>query len=400
MSRSIRSRGVLAKLLPKSGFVAAFALVMGLLVSQLTHAQVPIQLLQSDNFLPLSNDSLVQSADTAVEADSVVGDDDSGLDQDTMKGLLGPLSTSVVQIRNRDRLCCLGTIVAEGLVVTKRSELSGSLTCVTGDGTKVAAVIVASDQVDDLALLRLTLPALKDESLVRAVKFGAGLKVESGDVLLSVGQNFDPISVGVATVAPQQLPVAQPVCRDCVDLGVTVSGQPTGVDLQTRQPGREWLEVKKIYGAKVQRVYPRTVGERVGMLRGDLLVSINQQWIPNATTLRSVGARVRVGQALNVVVVRKGQLKQLSMKIDHFSRRVYHDRWGGGPFSERRFGFSTTIVHDSLLEPNQCGGPVVDLDGNVVGLNIARSMRVATLAVPSDRVLIFVNRFRYLASSP
>ena len=136
------------------------------------------------------------------------------------------------------------------------------------------------------------------------------------------------------------------------------------------------------------------------MLQGDLLVSINQQWVPGAATLRSIGSRVRVGQRLDVIVVREGALKQLSMKIDRFLSRVYHDRWGGGPFSERRFGFSTTIVHDSLLEPNQCGGPLMDVDCNLVGLNIARSMRVATLAVPAGRVREFVARFSYLQFLP
>ena len=318
----------------------------------------------------------------------------------TLEQMLEPLAAGVVQIRNRDRLCCLGTIVAKGLVVSKRSELSGSLTCVMADGSKIQAVVVASDQVDDLALVQMIQPMGEPGKFPAAVKLDGDSSVESGDILFSVGTDVNPISVGVATVAPQRIPVAQPACRDCADLGVTVSAQSEAVMLQAAKLGNEWLEVQKIVGARVKRVYPRTVGERVGMLQGDLLVSINQQWVPNAAALRSIGARVRVGQTLNVLVVRDGALKQLRMKIDHFLRRVYHDRWGGGPFSERRFGFNTTIVHDSLIEPSQCGGPLVDVDGNVVGVNIARSMRVATLAVPVDRVREFVARFRYLPFYP
>ena len=38
------------------------------------------------------------------------------------------------------------------------------------------------------------------------------------------------------------------------------------------------------------------------------------------------------------------------------------------------------------------GGPVVDLDGNVVGINIARAGRVETLALPRETVLAAVER--------
>ena len=334
---------------------------------------------------------------SAIESEetSVYPDDEEQLDQ-TVEQMLEPVAASVVQIRNRDRLCCLGTVVAEGLVVTKLSELSGTLTCVTADDSRISAAMIASDQLDDLALLRLIQPATKREKLLPAVTFAGDPQVESGDVLFTVCPASNSVCAGVATVAPRRIPITQPACQDCVDLGMTVSVQPEQEQVETRQSGNDWVERKRIAGARVKRVYPRTVGERVGVQQGDLLVSISQQWVPNAATLRSIGSRVRVGQTLNVVVVRGGALKQLSMTIDHFSRRVYHDRWGGGPFSERRFGFDTTIVHDSLIEPNQCGGPLVDLDGNVVGLNISRSMRVATFAIPADRVRDFVARFSHV----
>jgi serine protease Do len=79
-------------------------------------------------------------------------------------------------------------------------------------------------------------------------------------------------------------------------------------------------------------------------------------------------------------------------------------RWGGGPFSDKRFGFQEVISHDSVVEPEHCGGPLIDLRGNLVGINIARSMRVATFAIPVQDVRNFILRvrpnadLRYLAS--
>ena len=34
--------------------------------------------------------------------------------------------------------------------------------------------------------------------------------------------------------------------------------------------------------------------------------------------------------------------------------------------------------------PKDCGGPVVDLDGRCIGINIARALRVATYALPAS----------------
>jgi S1-C subfamily serine protease len=58
--------------------------------------------------------------------------------------------------------------------------------------------------------------------------------------------------------------------------------------------------------------------------------------------------------------------------------------WHSNPLSLRRESFPTVFAHDFSLRPEQCGGPVVDLSGNVVGLNIARADATRTLAIPAD----------------
>ena len=46
------------------------------------------------------------------------------------------------------------------------------------------------------------------------------------------------------------------------------------------------------------------------------------------------------------------------------------------------------LQHDSVLKPSECGGPLVDLDGKVVGINIARAGRTETYAIPSEVVQV------------
>ena len=58
--------------------------------------------------------------------------------------------------------------------------------------------------------------------------------------------------------------------------------------------------------------------------------------------------------------------------------------------SGRRDGFSTVILHDANLQPDKCGGPIFDLSGNFLGMNIARNSRVRSYALPSSIVEEFV----------
>ena len=43
------------------------------------------------------------------------------------------------------------------------------------------------------------------------------------------------------------------------------------------------------------------------------------------------------------------------------------------------------LPHDTVLNPRDCGGPLVDTSGRAVGLNISRSLRISTYALlPAD----------------
>ena len=58
----------------------------------------------------------------------------------------------------------------------------------------------------------------------------------------------------------------------------------------------------------------------------------------------------------------------------------------GGELSGRRTGFPAVLQTDMVVEPKDCGGPVVDLDGKVLGINIARAGRVETWILPSENI--------------
>ena len=63
-----------------------------------------------------------------------------------------------------------------------------------------------------------------------------------------------------------------------------------------------------------------------------------------------------------------------------------------GRLSRRRTGFPAVIQHDIAVQPEECGGPLVDGNGRLVGVNIARRARESTLAIPISVVKRFCER--------
>jgi serine protease Do len=57
------------------------------------------------------------------------------------------------------------------------------------------------------------------------------------------------------------------------------------------------------------------------------------------------------------------------------------------------------LPHDTPLRPKDCGGPLVDTDGRVAGINIARALRVATYALPARDVRQVLNELRRKSQS-
>ena len=57
-----------------------------------------------------------------------------------------------------------------------------------------------------------------------------------------------------------------------------------------------------------------------------------------------------------------------------------------GPVSKRKDNFPMIIQHDLPLPPEAMGGPVLDINGKAVGLNMARVDRVTTYALTAKIV--------------
>lgn len=303
---------------------------------------------------------------------------------------------SVVRLEGENGSYILGTLVStNGMIVSKYSAAKQMNRCVFSDGKSWPFRIVNFDQKKDLCLIRVNrngLTPIKFRSdLNRKHQIGTAsqsfhpvslIPPSSGSLALSVGHLKNVAAFGMVTMGRHDFQIAQPECPDCVDMGITVSPYPS----LTRVNGVVYPQRR---GIKVLRVYPRSAGESLGLLVDDLVNTINGVRVTERQILDRETKKIRAGDVMTMKIFRKGYPRELTYKIPNVRKTLY-DRWGGGPYSERRFGFGPVIVHDSVLDPQDCGGPLVNVEGHVIGLNIARSMRVASFAINIEDVFLFV----------
>jgi len=102
---------------------------------------------------------------------------------------------------------------------------------------------------------------------------------------------------------------------------------------------------------------------------------------------------------VKLLVNRKDKPLELEATLGRSPGSLPFDNWGGGPFSDRRWGFAAVIPHDLAIAPTDCGGPLVDIDGRCQGVNIARALRVANYALPPREVQQAIERIRAAAKS-
>ena len=64
----------------------------------------------------------------------------------------------------------------------------------------------------------------------------------------------------------------------------------------------------------------------------------------------------------------------------------------GTKISDHSTGFPGLVLqHDTVLHPNECGGPLLNVEGKAVGINIARAGRVLSYAIPAREARKLIN---------
>lgn len=308
--------------------------------------------------------------------------------QAALQELREGFSKSVLPLQNAEgRTIVSATVIHEvGQLLTKASEIEEvEGLSLNFEDKDYPVEIMAIDEEFDLALIRVNARGLVP------VGWEASEPKVGQLVLTPTSRNFlTGVITQPARVAPKKgFELNHTSDKPSAFLGVTFAPESTTPVIETVEigspadkvgllEGDEILEFEnspvKSIEALAEAISKRSPGEKVSLTvqRGENEITLRP--ILDIRPATSAGAFDRSASQ------RDGALSSLSAR--------------GGELSKRRNGFPKCLYHDQPLSPRLTGAPLVNLKGEVVGINIARAMRHRSLAVPTKEIDSVVSRLR------
>jgi serine protease Do len=318
-------------------------------------------------------------------------DGDKGPDQMPKKDFTGALEliqekfkNSIIPLKNeRGKTLVSATVIHEiGQLITKASEIVDieGLNA-TVDGQNYPVTIMAIDEITDLALINIDVKGLAPVSWEpKEPKVGQLLITPGGKTIL----------VGVITQPARNAPkkgyeLNHASERPSAYLGVTFSAETSTPVIETIELG--------------------SPADKIGILEGDQIIQFEGFPVSTVEALAEFLTKRSPGEKVEILIKRGNEEVKVKPILDvrpataagSFDRQA-SQRDGrlselsarGGDLSQRRDNFPYVLYHDQPLSPRLTGTPLVNLQGEVVGINIARAMRHRSLAIPTlklDRVI-------------
>jgi serine protease Do len=146
-------------------------------------------------------------------------------------------------------------------------------------------------------------------------------------------------------------------------------------------------------GVKISTISELGSADQAGLKAGDIIANVDGEKIVSTTQLVNKIRQLSPGDKMVIEYIRDGKKSETVAKLngrtlsgDIPSPPAQKSTQFGAIISKRSKGFPLVFQHDTPLLPEHCGGPICDLDGNVVGINIARHGRVGSYAIPANHI--------------
>jgi len=299
---------------------------------------------------------------------------------EAVAGVSRKVADSTVWVWVNGRQAAVGTVVGDGTqVLTKWSEIGlnyDSIQIVGGDRRQASATVLGVYQDEDLAHLQL------EGARFTPVTWSELEAPPVGRFLVAAGPGDQALKVGVVSVKERTLRES-----DQAFIGVQL-----GDDHEDD-------------GVLVLSVVEGGGAEDAGVKAGDVILEIDGEKINSSFEMRAVLLKHAPGDELVMKVVRANErlksLMRFELKVTLSGRPTFPQfpqarlnamRTMGGPISVVGSGFPSVIQTDMQLKPNQCGGPILDLKGNVIGLSISRTDRTRSFILPAADVVAILSR--------
>ena len=289
----------------------------------------------------------------------------------SMKGL----NEAVVKIHqskeDTSHLTYATIVHTDGIAVGKSSEIQENETnCSLSNGDKASMKVISRDEENDLVVMKID-----SQNNLKAVslKNGEDDGIRAGKIISTIGTESDRMMwsgiLGLETKSES-------------------SGNSGVFGAYFMHPSPDGAVISKVtFGVGSAALI-------TGLKAGDKITNFNGVRIKNMNDIVRQVQLTRPGQRVPLTFERYDKVQNTVMTMGRPRRTVS----SGSHMSEytelnlRNTDFPNVFYHDMPLFIEDCGTPVVDTDGNVIGINIARSKRNRSYAVPAGKVAEVVER--------
>lgn len=271
---------------------------------------------------------------------------------------------------NKFRLRACGTLIDELHVATKLSEIvfCEKLECHLADGSKMIASLSKQDRAMDLAILTMEMP-IQHGDIIRAKL------AEARSVVSLIGK------VVFAATSPKDISAAGLISRD----SHKEPSLPARFGATMQEVGEQ---------VRITELSPNGSAVIAGLKADDEILRLNGEPVNSLAAIGSLLQPCQPGDWIWLEIRRGENELRIQAQLQHdpsqqFEKTEFLDG-RAGDVSQRRSDFRA-LQHDISINPAACGGPLLDIDGRIIGINIARRARESTLAFPIDIVVKFAN---------
>ncbi len=283
-----------------------------------------------------------------------------------LEPILSDAAKSAVTIwtRGTNKPIAYGTVVGDGTsILTKWSEIERFADMLFVNGAKdqgAKAEVTGVFTEEDLVLLSIPAEAAEVEDLT-AAKFHLS-DLSLGRFLVATRPDGKLAGFGVVGVLERNLRET-----DKAHLGIMPDFQYSGA------------------GIRIANVQPEYGAAEAGLRSGDVILQVNERKISGLLELKNALSGKSPGDKVTLRIETAGKERDVEVLL---SNRPVIGQFAGGRLNamERMGGklngirdsFSQVVQSDMKIQSNQIGGPVVDLEGRVVGITMARADRTRT----------------------
>ncbi|MEO7098991.1 MAG: PDZ domain-containing protein [Luteolibacter sp.] len=273
-------------------------------------------------------------------------------------------TSSAVMLDGRKEIGYGVVISADGYVLAKASEI-GEIKglSVTIDQTNYPnAKVLLIDPTWDVALVKVEATGLVP------VVYAATSAVPQGSWVMANGATTRTnrrLLAGIISAKIREIPAS--------------GGAALGVTLSAKSKALEIDDVSEKSGA-----------HEAGLQKGDVILEIEGKKVGKIEDITELLKDRKEGSMVKLTYRRKNEQKTVEVRLaargELFNEQMNRNDQMSGDFSPRRSGFPRVMQHDVLGSRQVEGGPLLDLDGHCIGMNIARASRAENYSIPVEEL--------------